>query len=81
MTADDFREEINGMIKKAREGKLSFIDITSGDVHRKVGGYPSRDHRMASCCDVMYSLMKTKDEILYAPPKGKGATLKIRYYL
>jgi len=29
----------------------------------------------------MYSLMNAKDEIIYAPPKGKGSRLEIKYYL
>ncbi|MDR2590443.1 MAG: hypothetical protein LBC71_05605 [Oscillospiraceae bacterium] len=57
-----------------------YIDLVSGDIHRAVGGYPSKNHRMPICCEVMYSRMRSNDIILYAPPKGKGATLKIRYY-
>ena len=56
------------------------IDIVSGDVHRAVGGYPGNNHRMPVCCEVMYDRMKGRDEVLAAPPKGKGATVKIRYY-
>jgi hypothetical protein len=29
----------------------------------------------------MYAEMDARDEILAAPPKGKGATLTIRYHL
>ncbi len=36
---------------------------------------------MASCCDVMYALMKPSDVVLKAPPKGKGASVTIRYQL
>ena len=58
------------------------VDLTSGDVHRVVGGYPAEkgNHRMPVCCDVMYEAMRGDDEVLSRPPKGKGATLKIRYY-
>lgn len=66
---------------EAKEQGLSYIELVSGDIHRKVGGYPSRNHQMPICCDAMYSLMKPGDEVLYAPQKGKGATLKIRYNL
>lgn len=69
------------MLKVAKEIGLKYIDITSGDLHRKIGGYPGKNHNMPSCCNVMKSLMKEDDEILYAPPSGKGATLTIRYFL
>ena len=67
------------------DGKLAsiqgdYIDIVSGDVHRAVGGYPGNNHRMPVCCEVMYERVKGDDEVIAAPPKGKGATLKIRYY-
>lgn len=57
------------------------LNIISGDVHRKVGGYPSKNHSMPLCCNVMYSMKKVEDVVLHSSPKGKGATLKIRYYL
>ena len=60
--------------------KGSYIDVEAKDVHSSVGRYPGKNHRMPICCDVMYKKMKIGDAVLYAPPKGKGATLKIRYY-
>ncbi|MEC0235242.1 hypothetical protein P4H71_13015 [Paenibacillus kribbensis] len=79
---DDFKKEIQSQIAAARSNELEYIDIISGEVHRKLGGYPERDgrHAMPSCCDAMYSLKKPTDEILKSPLKGKGATLRIRYY-
>lgn len=81
MDSEVFREEIERQKSGARARGQKSVDIVSGDVHRSVGGYPGTNHRMPVCCDVMYSMMKGADEILYAPPKGKGATLKIRYYI
>ena len=79
--AYDFKTEIEKIKYNAKiEGK-AYVDITSGELHKSLGGYPARNHRMASCCQVMYQMMKISDEVLAAPPKGKGATLKIRYYL
>ena len=80
-SANDFKNEIEKTKYNAKlEGK-AYVDILSGDLHKSLGGYPARNHRMASCCQVMYQMMKSSDEVLTAPPKGKGATLKIRYYL
>jgi len=76
-----FRNEIIRLKNEAKAKGLPYIEIVSGDVHRNVGGYTSSNHRMPICCDVMDSMKNEGDEIIYAPVKGKGATLKIRYYL
>ncbi len=78
---DDFQDAIAEMIEEANSKKWPHIDILSGDLHRYVGGYPSRDHRMATCCHVMYRTMQPLDAVLGTPPQGKGATLEIRYRL
>ncbi len=56
------------------------IDLNAGWIHRTVGGYPGKGHRMPVCCDVMYDLMSGNDMVLKAPKKGKGASLTIRYF-
>lgn len=65
---------------KINSMKGDFIDLTSGDIHRELGGYPGNNHRIPVCCDTMRELMLVDDEVLESPPKGNGATLKIRYY-
>lgn len=72
MNSEVFEKEIARIMEEARLVGESYVDIKAGDVHRKVGGYPSKNHRMPVCCEVMYSLKKPKDEIISAPPKGKG---------
>jgi len=79
--AEIFRSELTKIIMNAKEQKKEYVDVISGDLHRQVGGYPSKNHSMPTCCDVMKSMMNPKDEILYQPPKGRGATLKIRYFI
>lgn len=79
--AEDFRNEIKERLKKGeKEGKPS-LTITSGELHRSLGGYPGSNHRMPVCCSVMKEMMSPEDEILDGPPSGKGATLKIKYDL
>ena len=78
---DDFVKEILQMKQAAKEAGAKYIDIVSGDVHRKLGGYPGTNHAMPTCCDAMYEQMKPGDEIIEAPAKKRGARLKIRYYL
>lgn len=81
MTAEIFRKEIERLIREAKDKGDLYIDITSGEVHRNVGGYPGKNHNMPGCCDVMYSLKRSEDIILATPLKGKGASLRIRYIL
>ena len=78
---DRFQSELARVFEVVGELGLSFIDLKSGDLHRMVGGYPGADHRMPTCCDVMYDNMQQEDRILEKPPKGKGANLIIRYQL
>ena len=78
-TASDFQLELDHIFQAAQDQHLSHIDVVSGDLHRELGGYPGPDHRMPVCCDVMRHNMHIGDEVLQSPPKGQGATLKIRY--
>lgn len=57
------------------------VAVNAGDLHREVGGYPGPSHRMATCCDVMWSLMDDADTVVAQPPKRRGASLTIRYRL
>ncbi|NRS50457.1 HNH endonuclease [Brevibacillus sp. HB2.2] len=70
-------EEI--LIQARLEGK-THMDIIAGELHKVVFGSPAVKNRMPTCCDAMYD-SKVKHDILYAPPKGKGSRLAIRYYL
>lgn len=78
---EDFRTEIQRMLRSATKQGARYVEITSGEVHRRLGGYPSANHRMPVCCDAMYGAMNVGDKVIYAPSKGKGATLKVRYRL
>jgi hypothetical protein len=76
-----FRQTLEAMFTEARERGQEYVDVVSGELHAKVGGYPSPNHRMPTCCSVMRQLMKSTDQELSAPPKGRGAELRIRYYM
>jgi 5-methylcytosine-specific restriction protein A len=73
--------ELNNILLLAQNKNIPFVDVKSGDLHRRVGGYPSYDHRMPICCSVMKNIMKSGDIILHKPPSGQGASLIIRYKL
>ncbi len=82
MTRDDFTAELERIFHEATSLGAPTVVVKSGDLHRRVGGYPNGgDHAMPSCCDAMYAAQRTDDRILQSPPKGKGATLTIEYRL
>ena len=80
-TAQDFQDKLDNIFASAQnQGKL-YVDVKSGDLHRRVGGYPGHNHRMPVCCEVMRRNMNIGDQILQEPPSGQGATLVVRYKL
>ena len=80
-TAQNFQIELNNIFASAKQQGKLYVDVRAGDLHRKVGGYPGRNHRMPLCCEVMKRNMKPGDRILQQPPSGQGANLVIRYYI
>ena len=76
ISTNEFREHVSEIIKNMER---NYIDITSGDIHLEMGGYPQPNPRMPSCCNAMRQLMLEGDIIISEPPKGNGATLTIRY--
>lgn len=80
-TLDEFRSAIRLRFCEAEARGLPQIEINSGQLHRKLGGYPGPKAQMPSCCQAMYHEQTVGDEIISQPPKGKGASLTIRYRL
>jgi 5-methylcytosine-specific restriction protein A len=84
-TRDDFRSELQAQIGRAQNQGRPHVEINAGELHRAVGGYPSkggRSHAMPVCCAAMREEMeRVKAEIVYKPACGKGAALTIRYHL
>lgn len=78
---EDFIIEIDRIRQESKSKGKEYVDIVSGDLHRNLGGYPGKTHRMRTCCKAMYESMGVKDEVLYSPPSTFGATVEIRYYL
>ena len=81
MNTVNFRAELRSQLAHAEERGAHHVDINSGKLHRQVGGYPGNQHRMPVCCDVLRAEMENADQVLKSPPKGKGASLTIRYFL
>jgi hypothetical protein len=80
-TARRFHDELMAQIGSAQQRGAPHVEINSGELHRKVGGYPGTGHRMPMCCDAMYAEKRFGDETVCSPKRGKGASLTIRYLL
>jgi hypothetical protein len=79
--ARDFHDELVAQIGRAQKHGAPHVEINSGELHRKIGGYPGAGHRMPLCCDAMYFEQHPGDEIVCSPKQGKGASLTIHYKL
>lgn len=77
----DFDIELQRQLAAATSAGAKMLDISAKELHIAVGGYPGSGHAMPSCCSAMRSEQRSTDEVLAQPPKGKGASLKIRYFL
>jgi len=71
--ARDFEKELDRIFSLAQQNGKSCVEVKSGVLHRQVGGYPSRNHRMPMCCRVMREKMRIGDDVLQEPPSGQGA--------
>lgn len=76
--AADFTEALEALLAEAAARGETFIEVTSGELHHRVGGYPGANNRMPTCCGVMRGMLKPGDLIL-DDPAGPGPDLAIRY--
>jgi len=81
VTSDLFRAALSARLSASERLGTDHLEISAGELHREVGGYPGIDHKLPSCCRVMRAMMRPADEIVRSSPKGYGATLTIRYHL
>jgi hypothetical protein len=54
---EDFHRVLEAMLAEGAQQGLVSVDLTAGEVHRRVGNYPGPAHRMPICCSVMRSAM------------------------
>jgi hypothetical protein len=83
-TKEEFRSELRSQLREAELRGQPFLDVNSGALHRKLGGYPGREgasHQMPSCCDAMYEEQRARDVRLPGGPKSGRGVITIRYTL
>lgn len=78
-TTTDFKDKIHCLLTEADKNKKSSLILNAKIIHGFFKGYPSKKHRIPSCCNAMKSMMQKGDRIIYAPPKGLGSTFQIEY--
>ena len=83
--ADEFRRELEAMLREARTIGLSHAGIRARDLYRRTAGPPKGGgHAMPNCCSVMKQKMRelgSDSRVLDGPPKGQGPTLTILFSL
>jgi 5-methylcytosine-specific restriction protein A len=77
-TAWDFQNHLSAILNGARQSGKSYVDVESGNLHKRVGGVNS-NRWIPVCCEVMRRMMRAGDSILKEPVDGQDATLLIRY--
>lgn len=80
-STDEFRKETKAQLDRAHKRGAPHVEINVGELHRALGGYLGTSHQMPNCCLAMQGEVKTGDEIVTIPSRGKGAALTIRYRL
>ena len=71
---DDFRNELHRMMYEAVKAGRPTVEISAGELHRRVGDYPGPNHRMPVCCMGMRDALALDagDVILEEPPEWTG---------
>jgi len=80
-SAEHFRSMLSSLLDEAGRLGFSYVGITAGALHRRVGGYPGKEHRMPVCCVAVRGVMGPSDRIVEQPPSGNGASLLIQFAL
>ena len=82
-TAAEFKRALIDAMHQTELKGQRFLDITAGELHATVGGFPGCQHRMPMCCRVirMQASEGWGDLIVKESTIRKGATLRIRYRL
>jgi len=82
---NDFRAELKAQITRATRQGRPHVEINAGELHRTLGGYPSKagkQHSMPTCCGVMMDeFHRGNAEIIHETGSGQAPVLTIRYKL
>jgi len=76
----EYLDYLNNLKQTAHNEGKKYIDVSSRDIHSVISKETST---MPTCCQAIYKLMLTGDEILESPRghTGFGSRLLVRYYV
>lgn len=84
-TTEEFRIELRAQITRAQRQGRPHIEVNAGELHRTLGGYPSKNglsHAMPSCCSALKEeFARGNAEIIHETDSGQAPALTMRYYL
>ena len=80
-TVQDFQKEIHYILASAKNMGACSIEINSGYLHQRVGGYLSRNSEMSTCRNAMKKAMQPGDRILQDTASRNDPFLVIHYQL
>ena len=75
-TAWDFQNQLMAILNAARQSGKPHIDVESNHLHAQTIVHTDSTPKMALCCEVMISMMRTGDSIMNELPDGKGVTIR-----
>ena len=76
----EFERALSAIFRESWQTGAEHVDVSSRDLHGQVGGYPGPNHRMPTCCNVMYKAIREGDSVITRPEKGIGVIV-VRYRL
>jgi len=79
--AEDFRQALAGFLAEAERDGRAEVEVSAAQLHRALGGYPGRHHRIPICCSVMRAGMRAGDSIVTSPVAGIGPEFSVRFLL
>ena len=78
--AEDFRQALAGFLSEAERDGRTRVEVSAAQLHRALGGYPGRDHRIPICCSVMRAGMREGDSIVVSTPCRRGSRVHCPFY-
>lgn len=76
-----FSDAITALLAHAQEQGRPHVEINAGELHRQVGGYPSPDNRMQTCCASLLASMGGGDVVIFESERPDDASLTVRFAL
>ncbi len=78
-----FRNALVTLIRDVENSAEQSITVVARHLHDLVHGKGCHRNEMPTCCNVMWQEFSEQsgDEVVYAPPSGKGGRLQLRYML